>query len=290
MSESLRSRLRPLGRLIPVALRRALQASLSRRRFVADPGSDIVVSMTTFPERLECAVLAMECVIRQRCRMKAILLVLSRDQFQEGLLPRSLKRLQRRGVTLVFDDADHRSFKKLIPALAIFSDDRIVTLDDDFLYPKDWVAKLVEVSDAAPGAIIGHHGRVMELDAQDELHHATWRRAERSTSSDQLFLLGGAGTLYPANSLSPIVRDLKLAMSICPTEDDSWFFGCSVLAGSQRLTTGWGKAPRITRAESTPSISEENSHDRTDEQFQAMLDALRIRGTVEGRIPRTGGG
>lgn len=280
MREVARRLVRPLEWMAPVPLRRSLQASLSRKRFVADPTSDVVVSMTTFPERLECATLAMECVLRQRCRMKAVVLVLSREQFSEEQLPRSLRRLRRRGVTLLFDAGDRRSFKKLLPTMERFPEDRIITFDDDCLYPKDWVAKLVEHSDRWPGAVIGHFGREMSIDEDGGLHHA-WEKAGPSTDPQRLFLIGCAGILYPPHSLAAIAFDRAVAAATCPTEDDSWFFGCSVLAGTERRTTLEGKAPRIANADATASLSDENSGGETDRQFQAVLDLLGIRETVE---------
>ena len=281
MDQVLRQVRRRLGSLVPVLFRRSVQARFSRRAFEADPGSDVVLSMTTFPERLDCALLTMECVLRQRARMKAVLLVLSRDQFSEERLPRALRRLRRRGVTLVFDDGDRRSFKKLLPAMAMFPHDRVITFDDDCLYPKDWVAKLVEGSDHSPGAIIGHFGRELTLSADGTVRHDSWPKATADSHPSRIFLIGCAGILYPPGSLGEIAFDRDLASETCPTEDDSWFFGCSVLAGTERRITSWGKAPRIERADATASLSKENAGNRTDEQFQAVLDVLGIRETVE---------
>jgi hypothetical protein len=213
--------------------------------------------------------------------MKAILLVLSRDQFSEECLPASLRRLRHRGVTLVFDDGDLRSFKKLLPAIEMFPEDRIVTLDDDCFYPRDWVATLVAESERAPGAVVGHFGREMSLDEKGKLHHDGWPKANALTDPRRLFLIGCAGILYPAGSLAPIAFDRDVISATCPTEDDSWFFGCSVLAGAPRRTTSRGKAPRIAAADATSSLGKENAGGATDKQFQAVLDVLGIRQQVE---------
>lgn len=53
-------------------------------------------------------------------------------------------------------EAKWRSCNKLLPALKLYSDDIIITIDDDIYYPKDSIKELVEQYEKTPDCIIAH--------------------------------------------------------------------------------------------------------------------------------------
>lgn len=185
---------------------------------------------------------------------------------------------------MVWDDGDSRSYKKLTPALRLWPESRIITLDDDKLYPLDWVGDLIALSDRHPGAIVGHHGREMLPENDGRIEYG-WSPASNDTPSERLFLIGCGGILYPPKSLAAEVLDLNAAWSMAPDNDDVWFFACSILAGTQRVTSGRGKPPGILELRASPSLMSVNAvNGHNDGQFQATLNGLGILAVVEAGI------
>ena len=91
--------------------------------------------------------------------MKAdeIILWLSDDEFpnkEENILSNILK-LKKNGLTIKWCK-NIKSYKKLIPALQEYSNDIIITADDDIYYPENWLKILYETHKQHPENIIAH--------------------------------------------------------------------------------------------------------------------------------------
>lgn len=96
----------------------------------------VVVSMTSFPARIQKVWIVVETMLRQRQSPEKIVLWLSRDQFPGGhsQLPERLLAQQERGLDIRFVDGDIRSHKKYYYAFAEFPDRHILTDHNGHLY------------------------------------------------------------------------------------------------------------------------------------------------------------
>ena len=75
--------------------------------------SDLIVSLTTFPARIDKMWIIIECMLRQSYKPDKIILWLSKEQFNNlGILPKSLLKLRNRGLEIELCDGDLRSHKK----------------------------------------------------------------------------------------------------------------------------------------------------------------------------------
>jgi hypothetical protein len=149
---------------------------------------------------------------------------------------------------------DLKSYKKLIPALREFPDDILITADDDCLYPFNWFAQLKETAKENPGKIVCH--RAHEILVDDEHFpwaYASWRKAipvpmgnaapfeaGEVVNPTAIFPVGTGGILYPPRALQSsatfqVVPEANkmLALLICPTADEIWFWAMAKLAGME---------------------------------------------------------
>lgn len=240
----------------------------ARPRFTPCESSDVVISFTSFPARIGPVWAVVDTLFLQDAPVKAIVLVLSDEEFPERRIPAKLRRRVERGLTIHWTTTNRRSFNKLLPTLESFPEDRIVIVDDDKLYPPDTVSELLRASDDSPRAIIGHRGRC-----------GTWEsgrfrlvlKATAESPSEQLLLAGNGGVLYPPGTLHPDVFDYELARRLCPTHDDVWFWAMALRAGTSFRCLGTSKPARLLAQNGTPALSAVNATTE-GQQLDAVVD------------------
>lgn len=185
----------------------------------------VIVSLTTFPARINIVYKTISTLLQQTEKPDEVILWLANEQFPTKELPENLTRLQEFGLTIKWCD-DIRSYKKLIPTLAEYPNDIIVTVDDDYYYDKDLIKTLLSEHKKYPNCIIG--GRAMILVRKAD---GSYRLRRRSYIYDDSYLpsflnpfIGFGGVLYPPKSLHSDVFDREKFMKIIPTNDDAWFW------------------------------------------------------------------
>jgi hypothetical protein len=199
----------------------------------------VIVSLTTFPERINLVHKALYSIMGQTYKPDKIILWLAKSQFpnKENDLPIKVTELVNYGLSIMWVDKDIKSYKKLIPTLKLYPNDIIITADDDLYYPKDWIISLIESYNSYPDDIHSHlitrisykKGNVNILPRDKEL-------INKPSYSNKL--LGGSGTLYPPHSLSNEVLNEKVFMKIAPTSNDIWFWGAAL---KQKTKIRWIK-------------------------------------------------
>lgn len=196
-------------------------------------GQKIIVSLTSFPQRMDILPYTLYSLFIQSAKPDKIILWLAREQFPNGLddVPPSVKKFCDFGLTISFTE-DLKSYKKLVPALFAYPDDVLVTADDDIFYPEDWLEKLLKEAEKSPQAIIAHRVRKVAFAENGSLApYAEWRLCEDNSLS--FFNLGtsGGGMLFPPRSLHPDVLKKEVFLQAAPTSDDIWFWFMALLNG-----------------------------------------------------------
>mgnify|MGYP000808865909 FL=1 len=95
----------------------------------------IIVSLTSFPKRIDTLWITVETLLRQSMKPDEIILWLAEEQFN-GIdsLPKALLEQQKRGLTIRFCD-DLRSHKKYYYTMQEYPRDIVILVDDDMFYP-----------------------------------------------------------------------------------------------------------------------------------------------------------
>lgn len=247
--------------------------------FVPDPSTKLVVSLTSFPARIDHAWITIESLFRQTIRPARIVLVLSEEEFpgQRGL-PKTIEAQRRRGLTVLWVKENIRSYKKLFPVKNIFDDCSIVTVDDDVLYDQDMLKGLVDAHDRCPGAIVGNFGRVVPRGGAVGSGYVGWPEAHCGTHSERVFLIGVGGILYPSSVLrTREAGDLLLARKLCPTADDVWFWAMSVLEGTRRSCLGRKPYRELRVMRSAPALSDANrGQGENDRQLREVVEFFQL--------------
>ena len=108
-----------------------------------DENSGIIVSLTSFPERINEVPYCIYSLLNQNLKPKKVVLWLASEEFpnKENDLPSQLLDFLDYGFDIMWCD-NLKSFKKLIPSLKEFHSNIIVTADDDVFYPNNWLESL----------------------------------------------------------------------------------------------------------------------------------------------------
>ena len=245
----------------------------------------IIVSLTSFPEAIPCAVQAIRSVLKGTLLPDKVVLYLDTQKFPEGKLPPELEALKTESpiFEVRFDDAVIRSYKKLIPALRDFPNDVIVTIDDDIYYYPDMLSKLVQTQKRLPKAIIAHRVRRINLNKPyRKWHKYKWFYFifKRIHSSYKNLQTGVGGVLYPPNSLKKEMLDANLFTKIAPTMDDIWFWAAAVANNTPVIPVpfGYHKLIDIKKPNeiSLKTINFRSGIDRNAETLNTILEKYPI--------------
>lgn len=206
---------------------------------------DTVISLTSYPDRIGFVhKTVLSLLVQEKFRVR-IILVLSVQEFpgRESSLPTPLKKIidGNELVSLIWVEGNPRSYKKLLPTLERFPSFKIITVDDDVIYPRGLVRTLYEASQRHPSEIIGTRGVEILRDGSMNLApYNSWPKADFDSPSLSIFLTGRGGILYPPNSLHPSVSEVEEAMKICPDADDVWFKCMAVKIGTKSMVVDMG--------------------------------------------------
>lgn len=191
--------------------------------------SEIIVSLTTYGNRLYDVYLTIESIMQGTVKPNRIVLWLQEDM-RSIKLPVYLQNQIRRGLEVSYCK-DLKSFKKLIPTLQKYPDATIITIDDDVLYKEDVVEKLLNAYLDNPKSI--HANRVHRIVLGDDgkpVRYNNWCWSKGTNKPSYLnFFTGVGGVLYPTHCFSSEILNEGVFMTICPHADDIWFYAMALL-------------------------------------------------------------
>ena len=197
----------------------AMKALLSRK---------MIVSLTTFPGRIATLSKVLDTIYLQTRPADRIVLWLAAEQFpqREAELPEDLRCLMEDGRLEVRWCADLKPHKKYFYALQEFTEDLVVTIDDDLLYPNDMLQKLHRSYLMYPEAVSTLRAHLILIDENNQiLPYNNWvmeTDALLYEPSMQLLATGGAGVLYPPKLFRQEFFDEAAVMETCLWADDLW--------------------------------------------------------------------
>ena len=188
----------------------------------------IIVSMTSYPKRIGAVAKALESIYAQTRKADEIILWLAEDQFPDKLadLPEELRKLVSENRLTVRWCEDLKGHKKYFYALQEYTEDVVVTIDDDLLYPKDMLAVLYKSYLLHPNAVSTMRAHLITVSDQNQI--MPYREWVQETDaclhepSMQLMASGGAGDLYPPDLYCKEFFDVEAAKELCLWADNIW--------------------------------------------------------------------
>lgn len=262
----------------------------------------VIVSLTSWPPAIEFVPAAVRSIMEGSVKPDRLVLYLTASQFPGGTLPEGIEELKRE--YLCFDvrmvDENIRSYTKLVPALADFPDDIIVTIDDDIRYRPRTLERLLRWHRRHPDMIIAHNVRRITTDRNGTLKgyfewkrykpHTYWRHFPRPGFQNLLFGLGGV--LYPPHALDAEMLDPAIFMSMAPTVDDVWFWASATSKGTKVYPMPFGYRRPIALGKPIEiALGTGNTRSGVDVNRNVLIEVLRkfpaVRQRLEGSLGRS---
>lgn len=185
----------------------------------------VIVSLTTFPARINYVHLAIKSLLNQTIKPGKIILWLSREQFQGIDIPYTLLELCKYGLEIRYCEDNILAHKKYYYSMKEYPSKTIITYDDDIIYPEDSLEKLLKMHQRYPQAIICNRGREIKVEEGEVAAYRKWKvsgRIHEGVPTYHVMASTGAGTLYPPHCMPEETFDIEKIKELALTADDLW--------------------------------------------------------------------
>lgn len=185
----------------------------------------IVVSLTSYGERVGTVHTVIRTLLHQTLRPDEIVLYLSNKEFRsKSDLPRSLRKIRSPFFDVRFVE-DLRSHKKYFYAFQEFPEAVVITVDDDVEYPKNLIEGLMDSYRQHPYTVSAARTHTIGM-RQDGSYasYMEWMRVPKIVNRPSMLVIptGAGGVLYPPHSFGDSLFDWKTIRKTCLTADDLW--------------------------------------------------------------------
>ena len=212
--------------------------NFSYRKRGIDENSNIIISLTTFPDRINYVWVTIVSLLRQSQKPAKVVLWLANEQFPDKKLPKNLVKLCKCGLEIHYCD-DLKPHKKYYYSMKKWPDKYILTCDDDMFYPENLVEILWKDSIKHEGMIICNNSINVIYDKNGEfIRRDSWYYKKENKEGLQVCPVGCGGVLYPPRSLNEKAFDKKALMEDALCQDDVWLKGMAVLNKTPACNTG----------------------------------------------------
>lgn len=189
-----------------------------------------VVSMTSWRPRLPDLPLVLLSLLRQSHRPSSVHVWLTPSD-HSLLEPLVMERFSFHGVRFETCD-DLGPHKKWLPMIEGGASDPFVICDDDILYPRNWLGRLIH--EDRRDAYVGVRCHEISYDSAGiPLSYEKWSRdvAWESEPSKDLFITGCGGAIIHPERIRDEFRDRGAIFEKCPRADDIWLKAAHAAAG-----------------------------------------------------------
>ena len=245
--------------------------------------SGVIVSLTTFPPRISQLHLMLKSILWQTCPPEKIIVWLSEQEFPGRLndLPEELRRLMAKGIEFRFVSENFRSHKKYHYVFREYPDSKVITVDDDLIYPRNTVERLLSLSYQYPDTVCGNVIRKIHMDGNSFSVYRKWTKVFTMpvNSSLQNVAIGCGGIYYPPHWYGEELFDWKIISEHCPSADDLWL-KANELKRRVKVTGGGGFYPRPIELPQTQNNSlQKKNNGKTnlnDKQWKSLNELWKL--------------
>ena len=229
----------------------------------------VIVSLTSFPARINDVWQVVECMRRQTYKPSKMLLWLSKEQFPTSdSVPESLKSREDSFFEIRFVEGDIRSHKKYYYVLTEYPDSLVFLIDDDLYYSTDIIERSLVEHEKHPDSIICNYGFHITYVRDGKIQpYNAWKRAYKYSYKDDLFFGSGGGTLLKLGMLYEDVRNVELARNLTPIADDIWLNAMARLAKIPMILLDNGNLLPIRIKDNIKLATENMRQCKNDEQI-----------------------
>lgn len=184
---------------------------------------DIIVSLTSYPSRLQKLHYVIRSLLHQKMSPYKIILYLGSDT-KDSDIPYSLKKLQKYNFEIKKNYEDLKPHKKYFYAMQEFSDKIIITVDDDLIYDENLISDLYNSYKKYPNCVSARrvHKMTQKDNKIESYNNWLWEYKNELNPSHSLLATGCGGVLYPAHIFPKETFNKDDIKKYCLNTDDIW--------------------------------------------------------------------
>lgn len=197
------------------------------------PEGELIITLTSYGNKLQSLYLTIESLLHQTIKPNKILLWLDEKLYSNiNMIPLALQRQKERGLEIKLCE-DIRSYTKLVPALINYPDAIVISVDDDMIYPIDFVERLYRAYQNDGSKIYFYRGHYMLFNSDGSpKSYMEWVSHGANGSNIYNVPTGVSGVLYPPRCYHDDMTNKELFLNLCPYADDVWFKAMTYLKGT----------------------------------------------------------
>lgn len=232
----------------------------------------LIVSLTSFPARINDVWQVIECMKRQTLLPEKIILWLSREQFpSKNYIPQSLKDREDSLFSIKFVDGDIRSHKKYYYVSKKYPDKLIFLIDDDIYYDTDIISRSIKAfQEYNSRCVVCNYGYQMKFNTNGCLPYSKWKLIEEKKVGKDLFFGSGGGTLFRPSDFYSDLSNIDLAIKLTPIADDIWLNAMALKKDLTKVILSNGPLLTVKIEDNVTLSSVNNGLGRNDEQIMAV--------------------
>lgn len=184
---------------------------------------DIVVTLTSYPARLNKLHLVIRALLHQKMLPKNIVLYLDNNTKSKDI-PKSLKKLQKYNFIIKENYENLKPHNKYFYAMQEFPDKVIITVDDDLIYDENLISDLYNSYKKYPNCVSARrvHKMTQKDNKIESYNNWLWEYKNELNPSHSLLATGCGGVLYPAHIFPKETFNKDDIKKYCLNTDDIW--------------------------------------------------------------------
>lgn len=186
----------------------------------------VIVSLTSYPKRIHTVYKVVESIMRQTWLPDKIVLYLSSSEFKDFKGFPDLTGYEKYGFEIHWYEENLKSHKKWYYAFQEYSDDIVITVDDDIVYSSTAIENLMKYHKRYPDAVIARRGHLIMSDMNGGIapYHKWYQECDVYIGEPRMDIMptGNGGVLYPPHIYGEELYCKNVFMDICQFADDIW--------------------------------------------------------------------
>ncbi|WP_235840553.1 hypothetical protein [Corynebacterium liangguodongii] len=107
----------------------------------------------------------------------------------------------------------------------------MITIDDDMMYPRWFVEKLLNAAQADPGSVVAYRAHRIVTTGGEIERYRRWRQVRTTAPSHLHFSTGVSGVAYPPAMVDYVASLGTEFLHHAPRADDVWLNACALRSG-----------------------------------------------------------
>lgn len=198
----------------------------------------VIVSLTSYPARIPYVHLAIKSLMLQSYKPDRIILWLAEEQFLDKQLPKELTDLCQYGLEIIWmhDICGHKKY--FYPVLNQQNNEVVITYDDDIIYPKNSIKRLIKTHEKFPTCLVCERGQTIDFTQIN--NPGRWKtRSSRGVKTPTYSMnpSPGGGCLIPQGAFYKDAVNEEKIRRLAYKNDDLWYMFMCAEQGTKMIKT-----------------------------------------------------